>query len=69
MKFAFRLDEYTTVFEEDLSQLVQNLKNFVYLDIFGKINEEKLANYRIMVARRFPDAYFSIERSRFRFWI
>ena len=69
MKFAFHLDEYTTVFEEDLSQLVQNLKHFVYLDIYGQINEQKLESYRLMVERRFPHAYFSIEITRFRFWI
>ena len=69
MKFAFCLDKCTTVFEEDLSQLLQNLKHFVFLDIFGEINEQKLENYRLMVARRFPHAYFSIDVGRFRFWI
>lgn len=69
MKFPFRLDEYTTVFEEDLSQLVQNLKDFVYLDICGQINEQKLESYRLMVERHFPHAYFWIEKTRFRLWI
>jgi hypothetical protein len=47
------------------------LKQFVYLDIHGQINPEKVEVSRLMVQKRFsnPNIYFSIEIARFHRWI
>jgi len=57
--------------EEDLCQLTEHLKQFVYLDIHEQINPEKVEVSRLMVQKRFPNpnSYFSIEIARFHRWI
>lgn len=63
------LDRHGTIFEQDLVQLVEQLKQFVFLDIYAEIDDEKVECYHHMIQERFPNSYFSIDESRFRFWI
>ena len=63
------LDEHRNIFEQDLSQLVEQLKQFVFLDIYGQISERKLQSYYSMIQSRFPNSQFDIQISRFRLWI
>ncbi|CAF4256923.1 unnamed protein product, partial [Rotaria sordida] len=46
--------EHIKIFEQDLSQLVEQLKQFVFLDIYGEIFQEKVEPYRLMIQSRFP---------------
>ncbi|CAF3090042.1 unnamed protein product, partial [Rotaria sp. Silwood2] len=46
----------------------EKLKEFVYLDIYGHINREKIEPYRTMVRTRFPNSRLYIDISRFRLW-
>ena len=57
------------VFEQDLCELVEQLKEFVYLDIYGEIDRNKIEPYRSMVQTRFPNSRVFIEISRFRLWL
>ncbi|CAF4348904.1 unnamed protein product, partial [Rotaria magnacalcarata] len=50
--------EHTNVFEQDLSQLIERLKEFVFLDIHGKIDPEKLESYRTMAETCFPQSQY-----------
>ncbi|CAF4061895.1 unnamed protein product [Rotaria sp. Silwood1] len=61
--------QHVNVFEQDLCQLFERLKQFVFLDIHGKIDLGKLAPYRSMVQKCFPHSRLDIELSRFRLWI
>ncbi|CAF1618069.1 unnamed protein product [Rotaria magnacalcarata] len=63
------INEHVIVFEQDLCQLVEQLKEFVYLDIYGKIDYEKLEPYHLMVQKRFPNSRIYIQISRFSLWI
>ncbi len=56
-------------FEQDLRQLFEQLKKFVFLDIYGEIHEEKVEFYRSMVQTCFPNSRNHVEISRFRLWI
>ncbi|CAF3698203.1 unnamed protein product [Rotaria sp. Silwood1] len=69
LKTVESINKHVTLFENDLSQLVEQLKQFVYLNIYGHIIDEKVEPYRLMIQKRFPNTYFSIEKSRFRLWI
>ncbi|CAF3362472.1 unnamed protein product [Rotaria socialis] len=61
--------EHTNVFEQDLSQLIERLKEFVFLDIHGKIDPGKLEAYRTMAATCFPQSRIEIGLTRFRLWM
>ncbi|CAF3637520.1 unnamed protein product [Rotaria socialis] len=61
--------QHVTIFEEDLSQLVKNLKEFTFLDIFGKIYYKKVEPYRLMAQALFPHSRVDVEISRFRLWL
>ncbi|CAF4882805.1 unnamed protein product [Rotaria sp. Silwood1] len=63
------INEHVIVFEQDLCQLVEQLKQFVYLDIYGKIDPEKVEPYHLMVQTRFPNSRNDIQISRFSLWI
>jgi hypothetical protein len=63
------LDEHTIVFEQDLSQLVEQLKQFVFLDIYGRIPSKKVKPYHSMVQTCFPNSRFDVHISRFRLWM
>jgi len=65
----FCLVQHVRVFEEDLCELVGQLKGLVYLNIYGKISYKKVELYRLMVQNRFPNSHSNIQTSRFRLWI
>ncbi|CAF1204803.1 unnamed protein product [Rotaria sp. Silwood1] len=52
--------------ELDLSQLLEQLKQFVFLDIYGINLREKVESYRFMIQSRFLNSQFDIQISRFR---
>ncbi|CAF4893833.1 unnamed protein product, partial [Rotaria sp. Silwood1] len=53
----------------NLCQLVQQLKEFVYLDIYGNIDYDKVEPYHLIVKKRFPNSRIYIQISRFSLWI
>ena len=57
------------IFEQDLCQLIEKLKELTFLDIYGEINYEKVEPYRLMVQTRFPNSRIDVEISRFRLWL
>ncbi|CAF4538884.1 unnamed protein product [Rotaria sp. Silwood2] len=61
--------QHVAVFEQDLCQLVEKLKEFTFLDIYGEIHYEKVEVYRSMVQVRFPHSRIDVEISRFRLWL
>ncbi|CAF0978547.1 unnamed protein product [Rotaria sordida] len=61
--------QHVRVFEEDLCELVEQLKGLVYLNIYGKTSYKKVELYRLMVQNRFPNSHNDIQTSRFRLWI
>ncbi|CAF4241673.1 unnamed protein product, partial [Rotaria sordida] len=63
------INEHVTIFEQDLSQLFEQLQQFVFLDIYGIISQEKVESYRLMIQSRFPNSNFDIQISRFRLWV
>ncbi|CAF4236644.1 unnamed protein product [Rotaria socialis] len=60
--------QHVTLFEQNLCELVEQLKEFVYLDIYWYTDPEKVEPYRSMVQKRFPNSQLHIEISRFRLW-
>ncbi|CAF1369589.1 unnamed protein product, partial [Rotaria sordida] len=60
---------HVVVFEQDLCQLIKELKEFTFLDIYGEIHYEKVKAYRSMVQTRFPHSRVDVEISRFRLWL
>ncbi|CAF1390118.1 unnamed protein product, partial [Rotaria sordida] len=60
---------HVIVFEQDLCQLIKELKEFTFLDIYGEIHYEKVKAYRSMVQTRFPHSRVDVEISRFRLWL
>ncbi|CAF2662863.1 unnamed protein product [Rotaria sp. Silwood2] len=63
-----RIVEHVSIFENDLSQLIQQLKRFAFLDISGRIGRQKIEPYRSMVQKRFPNSQFDITIIRFPLW-
>ena len=56
------------VFEKDLCQLFEQLKELTFLDISGRIDYVKMEHYHLMARTRFPDSRPDVELSRFRLW-
>lgn len=67
--FVFCLVQHIDLFESNLSQLFDQLRRLVYLEIYGKIPLTKVEPYRIMAQNRFPNGRIDIDMSRFRLWI
>ncbi|CAM4762583.1 unnamed protein product [Rotaria magnacalcarata] len=61
--------QHVIVFEKDLCQLIEQLKEFVFLDIYGSIPFEKVAAYQSMVETRFPNGRSYVSQSRFCLWL
>jgi hypothetical protein len=57
------------VFQQDLCQLVENLKELTFLNICGAVHNEKLKSYQSMVQARFPHSRSHVEISRVRLWL
>lgn len=66
---TFFLAEHVTAFKQDLSQLVDNLNEFTYLEIFGNIYYEKVEAYRLMAQTLFPHSRVDVEVTKFRLWL
>ncbi|CAM4775044.1 unnamed protein product [Rotaria magnacalcarata] len=60
--------QHVNVFQQDLCQLVERLKEFTFLDIYGTINYEKVQAYRLMIQICFPHSRNDVKVSRFRLW-
>ncbi|CAM4966703.1 unnamed protein product [Rotaria socialis] len=60
--------QHVNVFQQDLCQLVERLKEFTFLDIYGTINYEKVQAYRLMIQTCFPHSRNDVKVSRFRLW-
>ena len=66
--FVVALAQQTTIFEQDLCSLFEQMKELIYLDIYGEISQIKLQSYRLMVQTRFTNSRIDIQTSRFRLW-
>ncbi|CAF1183578.1 unnamed protein product [Adineta steineri] len=67
--FAWTSNKQVDVFQQDLCQLVEKLKEFTFLDIYGEIFYKKVEPYRSMVQACFPNSRVDIEIARFRLWV
>lgn len=67
--WLFVLAQHVEVFEQDLCQLVEKLKELTFLDIYGEIYYTKVEPYQSMVQARFPHSRSHVEISRFRLWL
>ncbi|CAF4323052.1 unnamed protein product, partial [Rotaria sp. Silwood2] len=67
--FPWTSTKHTAIFEQDLCQLVEALKEFTFLDIYGDIHCEKVEPYRLMAQTRFPNSRINVEVSRCRIWL
>ncbi|CAF4111169.1 unnamed protein product [Rotaria sp. Silwood2] len=67
--FPWTSHDHVTVFEQDLSQLFDQLKEFIFVDICGIIRREKVEPYRLMAQTRFPNSRIDVQLTRFRLWI
>ncbi|UJR17912.1 hypothetical protein I4U23_004811 [Adineta vaga] len=54
LKTCESIAQQVIVFEQDLCQLVDKLKDLTFLDIYGEIHYEKVEPYRLTVQARFP---------------
>lgn len=63
------LDEHANILGKDLCQLIEQMKAFVFLDIHGKIDQEKVECYRSIIQRHFPNSRINVEKLRFRLWL
>ncbi|CAF4458334.1 unnamed protein product [Rotaria socialis] len=61
--------QHVTIFQQDLCQLAEELKELCFLDIYGAIHREKVESYHSMVKTCFPNSQIYIGISRFRLWI
>ncbi|CAF3478549.1 unnamed protein product [Rotaria socialis] len=59
--FPWTSTQHAAVFEQDLCQLVEKLKEFTFLDIYGEIHIEKVEPYRLMAQTRFPNSRINVE--------
>jgi hypothetical protein len=57
------------IFKQDLCQLVEKMKEFLFLDIHGEIHKEKVKPYLAMVITCFPNSLCNVETTRFRLWL
>ncbi|CAF3833516.1 unnamed protein product [Rotaria magnacalcarata] len=61
----FQKLEHVSIFEHELSQLIQQLKQFSFLDIYGQIDRQKIKPYRSMIQKRFPNSRLNIQTTSF----
>ncbi|CAF1251594.1 unnamed protein product [Rotaria sordida] len=61
--------KHVNVFKKDLRRLTRKLKQFVFLDIHGRIDPEKIEPYRSMVKKCFRRSKVDVKLTRFRLWI
>ncbi|CAM4754925.1 unnamed protein product [Rotaria magnacalcarata] len=63
------IKKHAIIFEEDLCELVEQMKDLIFLDIHGEIHEEKVEPYRSMVQALFLYNRSDIGMFRFRLWL
>jgi hypothetical protein len=63
------LAQHVAIFEQDLCQLIKELKEFIFPDIYDGIDYEKVEPYRLMVQAHFPYVRSDVEISRFCLWL
>ncbi|CAF3999348.1 unnamed protein product, partial [Rotaria sp. Silwood1] len=68
LKTSESIVEHVAIFEYHLSQLIQQLKQFIFIDIYGKIDRQKIKPYRSMIQTHFPNSQGDIQISRIRLW-
>ena len=56
-------------FEQDLNHLVKHLNQFLFLDVYGIVCEEKAETYRLMTRTCFPNSQIHVRTSRLRLWL
>ncbi|CAF3795393.1 unnamed protein product [Rotaria sp. Silwood1] len=69
LKTSESIAQFVNVFQNDLCQLTEKLQQFVFLDIHGRIDVEKMNLYRSMVKKCFSHSKVDVKVSRFRLWI
>ena len=68
-EFVVYVAQHVALFEQDLCQLFEQLTALVFLDIYGRISEEKAEQYRRMIGTRLPASLCVITTYRFRLWV
>ena len=63
------LAEHAILLEQDLCQLVTHLKQLVFLDLYGKVWQQKVELYRDMLDTRFPNSRHAVNLFRLRLWL
>ncbi len=58
-----------SIFEQDLCQLLEGLKELTFLDIYGAISCRKAEAYLLMAQTHFPRGHIRVELTRFRLWL
>lgn len=64
IEFSF-LVQRVAIFEQNLCQLVKELKEFTFLIIYGEIHNEKIEAYRSMVQVRFSHIEDNFHKSNY----
>jgi hypothetical protein len=67
--FVCSLEKHVNILEQDLSQLVEQMKELIFLDIRGKIHEKKVEPYHSMIRTRFPNSRSIVEVFRLCLWL
>jgi hypothetical protein len=57
------------IFEQDLCQLMEGLKDLTFLDIYGAVCWKKARAYLLMAQTHFPRGHIRVELTRFRLWL
>ncbi|CAF1595876.1 unnamed protein product [Rotaria magnacalcarata] len=69
LKTTESIAQHTAMFEQDLCQLVEQLEEFNFLDIYGRTYDKKVQPYHLMAQTRFPNSRIYVDTSRFRLWL
>ncbi|CAM4748523.1 unnamed protein product [Rotaria magnacalcarata] len=69
LKTSESIAQHITIFQQDLCQLIEQLKQFVFLNIYGLISCEKVEAYHSMIKTRFPNSRSHVDISRFSLWL
>lgn len=63
------LAKHVLIFEQDLRQLMDGLKNLTFLDIYGAVSWKKAQAYLLMAQTHFPHGHIRVELTRFCLWL
>ena len=62
------LEKHVILFRANLSHLIEQMKELIFLDIRGKTHEQKVQPYRSMIQTLFPHCRSSVEIFRCTLW-